>query len=161
VGKPRQTLPISAEPMTSSLGVLSPIPFPDGSSVVTGFEQSSIKSATFWKLCARREITVAHDRPYPVREIASEKSFAAWLVKQVGRGDSVSDLAADAIHNPPSGNRVRNLDGQMRHRNASPEAFDALKKGVREWITTPDGWDAFMEAEAIMSRVNEDAGQDA
>jgi hypothetical protein len=48
----------------------------------------------------------------------------------------------------------------MRHRNASPEAFDALKKAVREWITTPDGWDAFMEAEAIMSRVNNnDAAQ--
>jgi hypothetical protein len=116
----------------------------------------------FWKFCARHEITVAYDRPYPVPEIASGKSFAAWLVKQVGRGDSVGDLAAAAIHNPPSGNRVRSLDGQMRHRNASPEAFDALKKAVREWITTPDGWDAFMEAEAIMSRVkNNDAAQDA
>jgi hypothetical protein len=97
---------------------------------------------------------MAYDRPYPVPEIGSGKSFAAWLVKQVGRGDSVGDLAAAA--------RVRSLDGQMRHRNASPEAFDALKKAVREWITTPDGWDAFMEAEAIMSRVkNNDAAQDA
>jgi ribosomal protein L13E len=122
---------------------------------VTGFDQSSIKSD--FLECARHE-----DRPYPVPEIASGKSFAAWLVKQVGRGDSVGDLAAAAIHNPPSGNRVRSLDGQMRHRNASPEAFEALKKAVREWITTPDGWDAFMEAEAIMSRVkNNDAAQDA